>query len=269
MKEESRPHSKPEVRAEPQSWKYSSPLEPGLHVVVSPENSPCRTVRMYRLNLPVAGCQRLGEAEFELVAGMVAGEVELSIAGQTVRLSKHDAFYLPGGQRAELRVAADAVLYIGTAPYEGVGTVYVRRYEPSLPLGPVRQIHGRPPYQRDVFMALGPDVPASRLIAGWTWSQPGAWTSWPPHQHEQDLEEVYGYFDMPQPLFGLHLSYCRPGEPAAVHVVSSGDFVVIPRGYHPTVAIPGVRNSYFWVMAAHTHASRRYDLSVPDPTMPV
>ena len=40
----------------------------------------------------------------------------------------------------------------------------------------------------------------------------GAWTNWPPHEHEKDLEEVYCYFDMDDPHFGLHLSYVEPGD---------------------------------------------------------
>jgi 5-deoxy-D-glucuronate isomerase len=41
--------------------------------------------------------------------------------------------------------------------------------------------------------------------------------------------------------------------------------VLVPRGYHPTVAMPGVRSTYFWVMSAFSRASRRYDLAVNDP----
>ena len=52
----------------------------------------------------------------------------------------------------------------------------------------------------------------------------GAWTSWPPHEHEKDLEEVYCYFDMDDPHFGLHLSYVEPGDTHGVvaHTVKSG-----------------------------------------------
>jgi 5-deoxy-glucuronate isomerase len=269
MKRQSRRSGKPEDRREPAAWKYTSPEEPGFHAVVTPDNSPCRSVRMSRLNLRAGDYRFLRDEALEMVAGVVAGEVELRMGGAAERLGKFDGFYLPARKAAEVHAATDCILYIGAAACEGVGECHVRRYEPGLPVGPVRQVHGRPPYERDVFMVLGPDVPASRLIAGWTWSKPGAWTSWPPHQHERDLEEVYAYFDMPRPHFGLHLSYRKSGAPEAVHVVSSGDFVIAPSGYHPTVAIPGVRNSYFWVLAAHSRTSRRYDLAVADPLMPV
>ena len=95
----------------------------------------------------------------------------------------------------------------------------------------------------------------------------GAWTNWPPHEHEKDLEEVYCYFDMDDPHFGLHLSYVEPRDTHGVvaHTVKSGTMILAPRGYHPTVAAPGTRNTYLWVLAAHSHKSRRYDLAVLDP----
>ncbi|MEF2782114.1 MAG: myo-inositol catabolism protein, partial [Clostridium sp.] len=38
-----------------------------------------------------------------------------------------------------------------------------------------------------------------------------------------------------------------------------------PCGYHPTVASPGSRNAYLWVLAAFRPESRRYDLAINDP----
>lgn len=132
----------------------------------------------------------------------------------------------------------------------------------------IHQIHGKGVGQREVFMTLNQEIQASRLIAGLTWGGNGAWTSWPPHQHEADLEEIYCYFDMDEPHFGLHLSYTAPGDVDNIvaHPVKSGSMVLAPRGYHPTVASPGTRNAYFWVLAAHSHESRGYDLAVLDPS---
>ena len=110
--------------------------------------------------------------------------------------------------------------------------------------------------------------PQVEFVFSWTTNGGnGAWTSWPPHEHEKDLEEVYCYFDMDDPHFGLHLSYVEPGDTHGVvaHTVKSGTMILAPRGYHPTVAAPGTRNTYLWVLAAHSHKSRRYDLAVLDP----
>jgi len=250
---------------EPRNWKYPSTDAPGMHTVVSPSNSACRELRIFRLNLAAGSAHLLRETDLELHGVVISGSVSMEGAGLRGTLERFDSFYVPAGTSLALNARGDAMVYLGGAVYEGVGAPRSRHFDPSLPLGPVHQRHGRPPYEREVFMTLDPATPASRLIAGLTWSRPGAWTSWPPHQHEKDLEEAYFYFDMPAPRFGLHLSYGESGIPQAVHAVSSGDCVIAPRGYHPTAAIPGSCNSYFWVLAARSLKSRRYDLAVEDP----
>ena len=48
---------------------------------------------------------------------------------------------------------------------------------------------------------LAKNVEAGRLVAGFTISEPGNWTTWPPHEYAKMLEEMSGYFDMPDPAF--------------------------------------------------------------------
>ena len=76
-------------------------------------------------------------------------------------------------------------------------------------------------------------------MAGVTLSQPGNWTSWPPHEHAAMLEEVYLYIDMPAPAFGIQLVYTNAREPEVATIVREGDIVLMPQGYHPNVAAPG------------------------------
>ena len=155
------------------------------------------------------------------------------------------------------------------AVYEGIGHAFFRSFDLSQPVGDIHQIHGEGIGQREVMMTLSDKDEASRLICGLTWGGEGAWTSWPPHQHEKDLEEVYCYFGMPLPHFGFHISYLKSGEVEDIvtHTVHSGTMVEAPVGYHPTVASPGTRNSYLWVLAAHSHSSRSYNLAVLDPAL--
>ena len=178
-------------RNEPAGWKYSTPDTPGLHAAVTPENSPCRAIQMFRLNLAAGERHVLSFDALETITGVVSGSVELSREDERDRLGRLDAFYAPARTPVELTAQRDSILYIGAAECEGHGAFFVRHNDPDLPLGDIHQIHGKPPYEREVFMALNAEVPASRLIAGWTFSRPGGWTSWPPHQHENDLEEVY------------------------------------------------------------------------------
>ncbi|MCK4514830.1 MAG: 5-deoxy-glucuronate isomerase, partial [Spirochaetaceae bacterium] len=226
-------------QSHPRNWKYSSPTAPGFHEVISPNNSPCSQTWIFRLNLRKGEWFSLRQDGLELNAGIIAGSISVQAGGDREDLSKLDSFYLPAGECAVLTAHEDTVLYMGGGPYEGIGQYFVRRYEPDMPLGEIHQVHGNPPFQREIFMTLNQEVAASRLICGFTSGASGMWTSWPPHQHSGYLEEVYCYYDLPAPKFALHLSSRVPNEIEAVHPVSDGDFVIIPEGYHPTVAMPG------------------------------
>jgi len=251
-----------------ESWRVKSPDSPGFHKVIVPENSDCRVARVFRLNLKAGESHILESGPLELHPVLIEGSAELaSHPVIAARMDRLDSFYIPAGERVAIKALTDCVFYIAGAPYENIGEAYFRKFQPDAPLGDLRQFHGAGAGLREVFFTLDPKTPASRLIAGVTWGGQGTWTSWPPHQHEKDLEEVYCYFDIPHPAFGFHLSYLRSGDPDGVvaHIVQTGTMVQAPCGYHPTVASPSTRNAYFWVLGAFSPESRRYDLAVLDP----
>ena len=247
------------------NWKYRSPESHGFHLVVAPDNSDLKTTWGFRLNLNAGGKYQLSDDTLELNGVIIAGEVMLYFEGEEFLLSVRDSFYLPANLNVVIKAITTTIIYLGGAPFEGIGQFFTRKYDLTLPLGNIHQIHGTPPYQREVFMTISQEDPGSRLICGVTEGEPGSWTSWPPHQHSKDLEEIYCYFNIPHPEFALHLSSRKAGEVQEVYPVSSGDFVIVPEGYHPTVGMPGVKSCYFWIMAAFSAKSRRYDLAVNDP----
>ncbi len=258
------------IKEEMESWRVQSPEQPGFHAVITPENCACQETRVYRLNLQKGESYTLESGTLEMHPVLISGSAVLS-GHMTLkgRMKQFDAFYIPGGESVTLRAETDSIFYIAAAVYEGFGKAFFRAFEKDAPVGEIHQIHGEGIGQREVFMTLSDRDEASRLICGLTWGGEGAWTSWPPHQHEKDLEEVYCYFGMPLPHFGFHISYLKSGEvdDIVTHTVHSGTMVQAPRGYHPTVASPGTRNSYFWVLGALRHSSRRYDLAVLDPAL--
>jgi 5-deoxy-glucuronate isomerase len=111
-------------------------------------------------------------------------------------------------------------------------------------------IAGKPPAERDLNVLIGANVEAGRIMAGVTFSTPGNWTSWPPHEHSKLLEEAYLFIDMPSPSFGVQFVYTDPQQPELVQVVREGDCVLMPQGYHPNVAAPGGQINFLWMMAA-------------------
>ncbi len=251
-----------------EKWSVQSPSTPGFHAVITPDKADCKVAHVFRLNLLKGESYLLKSGDLELHPVLIEGEASLSehsILNQ--EMTRFDSFYIPAEDSIKITAKTDCIFYIAGAKYEGIGKPMFRKYDPSLPIGDLHQIHGSGVAEREVMFTLAPQDAASRLIAGLTWSREGSWTSWPPHQHEKDLEEVYCYFDMHAPKFGLHISYLHEGEVENIvtHVVRSGTMVQVPCGYHPTVASPGTINAYFWVLAAFTPESRSYDLAVADP----
>ena len=250
-----------------EAWDMVSPETEGLHLCIQPGVQDCRSVSVFRLNLSQGKGHLLQSGKLEMNPVLLKGRAKVSCGAFDEEIQKLDSFYLPGGMEVEIQALEDCVFYIGGATCEGYGKPFLRKFDKDLPLGEIHQIHGHGAGQREVFFTLDPGTEASRLLCGLTWGGNGAWTSWPPHQHEKDLEEAYCYFDMDPPKFGFHVSYLKSGEVEDIvaHTVRSGSMVLAPVGYHPTVASPGTQNTYFWLLAAHSHASRRYDLAVIDP----
>lgn len=256
------------IKVRMEKWAFKSSEEPGFHAVIVPQKADCRVIHIYRLNLPAKESFTLKSGDLEIHPVLISGKALLLEHPILNRLmNRFDSFYMPSGSTIRIEAVEDCIFYIAGAEYEGIGEPDFRKYDSSLPIGDIHQIHGSGVGRREVMFTLAPKTPASRLICGLTRGGVGAWTSWPPHQHEKDLEEAYCYFDMPAPKFGLHLSYMKSGEVENIvaHVVQSGSMVLAPCGYHPTVASPTVQNTYFWALASFTPAGRRYDLAVLDP----
>lgn len=248
------------------AWNILSPSEPGFHEVILPGREPCAVCHVFRLNLLQGTSYRLQTGKLEMLAMLLQGRAAVQSDFFNEEMRKYDAFYLNGGCSAVITAQEDSIIYIGGGVCEGYGKPYFRAYRDDLPLGDEYQIHGAGSSERECYFVLGPHVPASRIMCGVTWGKDGGWTSWPAHQHENDLEEVYCYFDMEPPHYAMQLTYLEPGfRNVKAHTVQSGSMMLFPRGYHPSVAAPGSRNCYFWVLAAFSHEQRRYDLNVIDP----
>jgi len=108
---------------------------------------------------------------------------------------------------------------------------------------------GGPGSSRELNILIGKNVEAGRLLAGVTFSDPGNWTSWPPHEHSKLLEEAYLFIDMPSPSFGVQFVYTNPDDPEFLAIVRDGDAVLDAAGLelpHPRMAelLPDVEVYY-------------------------
>jgi 5-deoxy-glucuronate isomerase len=223
----------------------------GRHISVTPANSATRHLSYGRIRLDAEVPEVSFEAGAEEV-GLVCfqGSATVTVDGQVFSVGRYDAMYIPRDSRIAVRTSTAVDLAELRAPVE-------RRY----PLRHVRYadvtadpgLHfkaGGPASSRTLNMLLAKNVEAGRLMAGVTWSDPGNWTSWPPHEHADLAEELYVYYDMPPEAFGIQMVYTDKLEPERIEMVRDGDVVIMPKGFHPNVSIPGYPISFMWVMAA-------------------
>ena len=186
------------------------------------------------------------------------GQAAVDTGAAHFDLSRYDALYVPRDSTVRVTPSDDGCdLAEISAPVSGH---YPVQYVPFATVRSNPSLHfqaGGANSRRDLNILIGKNVDAGRILAGVTFSEPGNWTSWPPHEHGATLEEAYLYIDMPSPSWGLQLVYTNPREPELVVAVREGDCVVMPEGYHPNVAAPGGSINFLWMMAAHREVTDR------------
>jgi 5-deoxy-glucuronate isomerase len=187
----------------------------------------------------------------------LSGQAVVAVDQKDIEVGPYDAIYIP----RDSSVAITTKTSVDIAEFSAeVANRYplqiVRSAETSKDPG-LKFSTGGPGCTRHLHMLLAKNIEAGRLIAGITQADPGNWTSWPPHEHAAMLEEMYVYFDMPDPAYGIQLVYNNTEYPELVTVVRDGDAVLIPSGYHPNVSVPGHRICFLWAMAAHREVADR------------
>jgi len=225
----------------------------GRRTAVAPGETAARYLHYGRITLDAGDAPvefNSGEHEIGLIC--LNGKASVRANTESFELDRYDAVYVPrdsqiaveasgpsGCDLAEVSAPVDKRYPMKFVSYKEV------RENPKLHL-----IAGKPPAERDLNVLIGANVEAGRIMAGVTFSTPGNWTSWPPHEHSKLLEEAYLFIDMPAPSFGVQFVYTDPQKPELVQVVREGDCVLMPQGYHPNVAAPGGQINFLWMMAA-------------------
>jgi 5-deoxy-glucuronate isomerase len=196
-----------------------------------------------------------GNQETALIC--LSGKVELNVGSERITLDERDSIYIPRGSTIRLKTSSNADLAEFSADVDGKYPLQVVRYSDVKDNKALHFVAGGSATTRDLNILIGKNVEAGRLLAGLTISEPGNWTSWPPHEHAAMLEEMYVYTHMPAPAFGIQFVYTDTKEPELATIVRDGDAVLMPRGYHPNVAAPGHRIGFLWAMAAHREKEDR------------
>ncbi len=193
----------------------------------------------------------------EAVLVIISGQCTVEAGGMKAEMSRSDVFdepatavYVPAGVPVAVDAGqeTDIAWCLGLAgPGGEVALITPEQLE-------CRTV-GRDTYERRVCDIVGLGVPAKHLVVGETFNQPGKWSSYPPHRHDEDrlpeeadMEEIYYFRVDPPQGFGMQRLYSpQAGFDRAV-VLRDGDVVEIPEGYHPVTAAPGCDLYYLWML---------------------
>ena len=225
----------------------------GRRTAVAPGVTAARFLHYGRITL-AAGDPPLKFNNNDHEVGLIClnGKATVRTDGETFDLDRYDAVYVPRDSEIEIEARGPGGCDLAevSAPVEKRYPMKFVSYKEVRQNPKLHLIAGKPPAERDLNVLIGANVEAGRIMAGVTFSTPGNWTSWPPHEHSKLLEEAYLFIDMPSPSFGVQFVYTDPQKPELVQVVREGDCVLMPQGYHPNVAAPGGQINFLWMMAA-------------------
>jgi len=229
----------------------------GRRVVITPQNSTMQHLCYARIKLDSASPEvSFNTANKETAIICLSGPADFTVGENKFTLGKYDAAYIPRSSQVQVHgKAADLAEF--SAEVKGNYPLQVVKYADVQKDKSLHFATGGAATMRDLNILVGKNVQAGRVLAGFTISEPGNWTSWPPHEHARMLEEMYVYIEMPPPGFGVQFVYTDTNDPDLVAVVREGDAVLMPRGYHPNVSAPGHRIGFIWAMAAHREVEDR------------
>jgi 5-deoxy-glucuronate isomerase len=195
----------------------------------------------------------------EVVLVCISGQVAYGSEGNTGTLHFKDFLYLPWQSKVSLQASPEAaVMRIGAPGDRDTQFAHIRFSDVDQDVSK-HQVFGSAENNslRDVYMYIDDKFNASRLLMGIGQGSTGGWTVWPPHEHGDEKEELYVYFDMGR-AFAIQCIYETLDAPMFCGIVRDGDMVSVPRGYHPNVGCPGGRISYIYAMAARVAGQRDF-----------
>lgn len=232
----------------------------GCTPIYRKEDAACQWIEIDMLRLDAGQSHAYDEREKEYALIVLGGTCSVSGEGfrypaigkrNTVFDGPATAVYVPRNRPFMVTADTDVTIAVCKSPA-------AKDYPPVLvkPEDVVIKDLGKPGWQRQAHFIVDERLDANLIYVGEAYVEGGQWASYPPHKHDEDsmpaegvLEEIY-YFEYDKPSgFGIQKVYTADGRIDETYTVKHGDFVEIPKGYHPCCCAPGYRNYYLWVMA--------------------
>lgn len=230
----------------------------GRKLVITPQTAKTEYLSVGYINLSaeVPSVRFSTESEEKMFMCM-NGSADVSINGVELTMGLYDGLYVPRDSTIEFVSKGNAAILESSAPVSERYPLKLVRWNDIKDDPKLHASIGPETMHRELYQVMTEHVQAGRLLLGPTFSNKGNWTSWPPHEHRDTLEEVYVYFNMPAPAFGIQLAYNDIAYPEVMFPVRENDAMVVHHGYHPNVAIPGHSINFVWILCAKKEVTDR------------
>lgn len=234
------------------------PAEPGWNSL--PQNG-CSVIDLNLLRLAPGQSHTGHSGDREYLAVILGGKATFTVGGRTFEAvggrpnvfgGKPHSVYIPRGQEFTVTGVTAVEIILPSAPSDLDTDPYV--------IAPDRVAAGRwgaANFGRNFHQILTeiaqPDLPASRLIVGETYTPSGNWSTFPPHRHQNDdlpreAQHEEGYYFRVSPG-GLGIARVHTDDGYSENY-SVGDHSVqmMWEGYHTVVSAPGSQTYYLWFL---------------------
>ncbi len=251
---------------------FKSLSDSNVRVQVTPASAGWKYLSFEVLALEPGESRTLETNGSEVALVPLRGNVRAAVGSSGFELARRDVFaglphvlYVPPRHSITLTANGESEIAVGGAP--AVGKYPVRLFAP----GEMKQeLRGGGAAYRQVNHILQHPLPAERLILFEVYVPAGAWSGWPPHCHDGNLnspylEEIYYYrFDRPAG-FGVHRNYRRDTSFDELFAVRDGDLVLVTQGFHPCSASPAANMYFLNYLAGDLQDAARGTPPVDDP----
>ena len=224
------------------------------------EDSFCQKVEMDMIKLAGGDTKSYREENKEYALVILGGKCNVkgkSFAFENVGKRKNvfdgaaTCIYVPANTPFSITAVGEVQIAVAKCPSDKIFKPAIINPEDVL----IKNL-GKPGWEREAHFILDERVDANMLYIGEAFVKGGQWASYPPHKHDDDnmpteaaTEEIYYYEFKERQGFGIQKVYTMEGDIDETYTVKSGDFVEIPRGYHPFHSAPGYDSYYLWIMA--------------------
>lgn len=128
---------------------------------------------------------------------------------------------------------------------------------------------GSDTYARKVDTIIGSSFQAGNILAGETFNQPGKWSTFPLHKHDECIpgkqskhEEVFFFQIKQKNGFGFQRIFTEDNSLDQTSLIQNNHLSLIPRGFHPVSAAPETDLYYFWMLFGSERELKLHECSI-------